>query len=267
MSFPEVPRVIYQVNPLEEVICQLRFPAILRLDTEPPAAFQEQIRAEYPFYESKSPLRLPAGLPPNLAQMLIADLPLGGQRSHEFTSKDRSWSLNLTREFLALTCRSYERWEDFRARLKEACDALHKLYSPALFTRLGLRYRDVIRRSRLQLEETPWSELLQPGISGVLGRPETAPFVKNAATAFLIDLSQEAAQVQVSSGLGLDAQTNEIAFVIDADFFTEQPTELSDVFNRLNSLNRQAGFFFRWCITDRLHQAMQPRFVSPLGKE
>lgn len=264
MSFPDVPRVIYQINPLDEVICQLRYPAILKIDTEPPAAFQELIRADYPFYESKPPIRLPAGLSPNLAQMLVSDLPLGGLKSHEFTSKDRSWTVNLTREFLALTCRSYERWETFREQLGRLADALLTIYRPAALTRLGLRYRDVIYRSRLHLEETPWCELLQLGISGLLGLPDTAPFVRASASNFILDLPEVEAQVQVYAGLAMDARTKETAFMIDADFFTEQQTELSDVFNRLNTLNRQAGKFFRWCITERLHHAMQPTVVDPL---
>ncbi|MGH7173118.1 MAG: TIGR04255 family protein [Gemmataceae bacterium] len=262
MAFPDVPRVIYGKNPLQEVICQLRFPPVLRIDAEPPAAFQEQIRADYPFYESKSPLRLPAGLPANLAQMLVADLPLGGLKSHDFDSNDRIWSLNLTREFLALTCRAYERWENFRERLKGAGETLNKHYNPPFFTRIGLRYRDVIRRSRLQLAETPWSELLQPWVSGVLGSPETAERVKNAQSTFLIELPEEVGQLQVSSGLAVDGQSKEIAFLIDADFYTQQQTEPSDVFKRLNILNRYARTFFRWCITDRLHEAMRPRPVA-----
>jgi uncharacterized protein (TIGR04255 family) len=47
MTFPEdSPRVIYGRNPLEQVICQIRFPTILKIDTELPAAFQEQIRSD-----------------------------------------------------------------------------------------------------------------------------------------------------------------------------------------------------------------------------
>lgn len=264
MSFPDVPRVIYQINPLDAVFCQLRFPAILKIDTEPPAAFQEMIRTEYPFYEAKSPIRVPAGVSPNMAQMILADLPLGGLNNHAFDSKDHTWILNLTREFLTLTCRAYQRWESFRDRLKEACDALNKHYNPPFFTRTGLRYRDVIRRSRLQLENTSWSELLQPWISGLLGMPETAERVKYAQALFALELAEEGARVQFQSGLAVEEQTNETVFVIDADFFTEQQTEPADVFNRLNILNRYARRFFRWCITDRLHDAMQPRPVSPL---
>jgi len=116
MAFPDAPRVIYENNPLDEVICQLRFPPILRIDAEPPAGFQEQIRDEYPFYETKEALKLPAGLPQGLAQSLIADLPFAGRKSHTFGSRDQVWSLSLNREFLALTCQAYTRWEDFEAR-------------------------------------------------------------------------------------------------------------------------------------------------------
>jgi uncharacterized protein (TIGR04255 family) len=262
MAFPDVPRVIYENNPLPEVICQLRFPPILKIDTEPPAAFQEQIRADYPFYEPKSPLRLPAGLPSNLAQMLIADLPLGGLKSHDFDSKDHAWSLNLTREFLALTCRAYERWENFRERLKAASEAFNKYYNTPFFTRIGLRYRNVIHRSRLQLADTPWSELLQPWVSSALGSPDVAERVRNMQSTFLVDLGEEGGQVQVSSGLAVDGDSKEIVFLIDADFYTEQQTEPSDAFKQLNILNRYARNFFRWCITERLHEAMRPRSVA-----
>ena len=50
--------------------------------------------ADYPFYESKSPIRLPAGLAPNMAQMVLAELPLGGLKGHDFNSKDQMWSVN-----------------------------------------------------------------------------------------------------------------------------------------------------------------------------
>jgi uncharacterized protein (TIGR04255 family) len=73
MAFPEAPRVIYEKNPLDEVLCQLRFPTVLKIDAEPPAAFQELIRADYPFYERKPTFKLPPGLPAGVAQMVVSD--------------------------------------------------------------------------------------------------------------------------------------------------------------------------------------------------
>ena len=53
MPFPEVKRVIYKKNPLDRVICQLRFAPILKIDAEIPADFQEMIRADFPNYSEK----------------------------------------------------------------------------------------------------------------------------------------------------------------------------------------------------------------------
>ena len=44
MPFPVTKRIIYKKNPLVEVICQLRFPPILSIDTEIPARFQGAIK-------------------------------------------------------------------------------------------------------------------------------------------------------------------------------------------------------------------------------
>jgi hypothetical protein len=40
----DYPRVIYKRNPIIGVVCELRFPPILRIAAEPPVAFQEWIR-------------------------------------------------------------------------------------------------------------------------------------------------------------------------------------------------------------------------------
>ena len=42
--FSNEPRCIYRKNQLAEVICQLRFPEILKISAEAPVAFQEAIR-------------------------------------------------------------------------------------------------------------------------------------------------------------------------------------------------------------------------------
>lgn len=258
MAFPEASRVLYESNPLEEVICQIRFTPILKIDTEIPAEFQDKVRGDYPLYEAKSAVRIPSNLPPDLSQMVTAGLPFGGQKIHEFSCKDRIWTANLARDYLSLTCHKYDRWENFKMRLHGPLEALTNHYKPPIFIRLGLRYRDVIRRSRLKLTEVPWSELLDPWVTGPLGRPETLNEVEFIQSTCVLHLADKIGRVQIGYGLATDASNNETVFLIDADFFTEEQTEPSNVFERLDSLNRQAGFFFRWCITDRLHQAMGP---------
>jgi uncharacterized protein (TIGR04255 family) len=257
MAFPPAPRVVYRLNPLDEVICQLRFTPVLKIDTEPPSQFQEGVRADYPFYESKPVQALP-NLPSELVRIMGSTLPFAGQKVHEFSSRDRNWSLRLTRDYLSLTCPRYDRWESFRERLAVPVATLLRAYEPAFFMRVGLRYRDVIRRSQLNLANVAWAELLQPWITGVLGVREIMNEVEVVQSTSILNLGEAIGRLQVTYGLAVDAAVNENVFLIDADFFTEQQTEPANAIERLNTLNRQGGLFFRWCITDRLHEAMGP---------
>jgi uncharacterized protein (TIGR04255 family) len=259
MPFPYSPRVVYQKNPLEEVICQLRFPTILKIGSEPPSAFQDRIRGAYPLFKDKAPVEI-AGIPPEIAQMVAKGLPFhGGHAGYDFTSADQVWTISLTPDFLALTCRKYERWEDFLQHLKGPLDALLALYSPAFLSRIGLRYRDVIRRSQLGLDGISWGELLRPPMAGVLACQDIADTVQHTAQEIVIRLEDDQSQVRVRHGLAEDAGSGEQCYLIDCDFFLDQTTETADAHSKLDFLNRQGRLFFRWCITDRLHDAMGPQ--------
>ena len=260
MGFPDVPRVIYKRNPLDEVICQLRFPAILKLDLEPPATFQDALRGKFPFYRQKSSIGLPPGMPKELEAVFAKDLRGGMPQSHEFTSRDEQWGLTLTRDFLALTCRSYRKWEEFKAYLAMAFNALEACYSPSFLTRIGLRYRDVIQPSKLGLAGD-WATLLNPWIAGPLTQL-SAGEVEQTSAELCVLLEDGVSRVRAAHGLAPHEKSQELCYIIDADFFDERQTEITDAFTRLDFLNRQSRLFFRWCIKEKLHESMEPEPIS-----
>ena len=88
-------------------------------------------------------------------------------KNYEFATEDGICKVNLTRTYLSISTSDYTRWEDFKDRLRGPYDALIQVYSPAFFTRIGLRYIDVFRRSVLGLEEANWNELLKPFVLGL----------------------------------------------------------------------------------------------------
>ena len=266
--FPESPRVIYEKNPLATVICQLRFAPILRIDADPPAEFQERIRQTYPLLREKSPetsIDLPSDLPEGIANLVRASIPTQlKQRAYDFISADETWTVGLTRDFLALSTTKYRRWEEFRDQLAEALEAFQQTYSPAFFTRIGLRYQDLIQRSKLNLGETQWSDLLKPQIAGVLSSLEIAPSLEESLTQLLIQFPDDSGKVRIKHGLVQTPDTNnEECYLIDSDFFTDQRIETKDASNRLDYFNRQSGRLFRWCVQDRLHEAMGPQAIEP----
>jgi len=258
MPLPDSPRVIYAKNPLDEVICQLRFPPILRIDSEIPAVFQEAIRGEYPLLQEQDVLGQP-GIPDQISK-LLGNIINRGTRTYNFISVDQLWQVSLTRDFLALTCKRYTRWEEFRAHLRLPLEALVAEYRPAYYSRVGLRYRDVIVRSKLDLANSSWSELLQPQIAAELSSA-IADRIQDVTRVFLLQLDEYAGKLNVQHGTA-SSEVKEQCYFIDGDYFTENRTEIANANETLDYFNRQAGRLFRWCITDQLHRAMEPTPVA-----
>ena len=158
-------RCIYRRSPLIEVICQLRFPAILRIDAQAPAQFQEAIRGDYPQFSQRM-----ENLPPRKEGGKL--VPQGTQPNYQFLAKDNHWKVNLTKNFISLSTNHYTRWEDFAKRLDKVLAAFIRLYQPTYFERVGLRFINSISRRALELEGAQWRELLQPGFLGLLAEPD-----------------------------------------------------------------------------------------------
>lgn len=261
MNLPEFERVIYQRNPLIEVVCQLRFPPILKISHQEPVEFQDEIRFQYPLFETTR-VQVPSEISKIVQQF---GLPLQSDVAYSFKSEDQRWNLSITKDFIALTTSSYERYEQFKQRLEEALKIFGRIYKPSFYTRVGLRYQDLIVRSKLGIEDKNWSELIAKHIASELYDPELSSSIQTIVKNLM--LNTESGQINLTHGLVAvkESQENsdEIAYLFDADFYTEQKIEGNgDVWNVLNQFNQSAGRLFRWSITDTLHNAMQPQPVD-----
>jgi uncharacterized protein (TIGR04255 family) len=104
----------------------------------------------------------------------------------------------------------------------------------------------------------PWADLLQPYIAGELASEAVTSEITLAARQLVIALPEQHGQVLVQHGLGTKEGTDETCYVIDADYNSSERTEVADVWGLLEGLHSQAGRLFRWCIRDRLHDALDP---------
>jgi uncharacterized protein (TIGR04255 family) len=261
MNLPEFERVIYKRNPLVEVVCQLRFPPILKISHQEPVEFQDEIRFKYPHFETAK-----AQFPSEILQIVQQlGLPLQSDIAYSFKSEDQRWNLSITKDFIALTTSSYERYEQFKQRLEEALEIFEHIYKPSFYTRIGLRYQDLVIRSKLGIEDKNWSDLIAKHIASELHDPELSSSIQTIVKNLI--LKTENGQINLNHGLVTVKETQEkseeIAYLFDADFYTEQKIEGNrDVWNVLNQFNQSAGRLFRWSITDTLHNAMQPQPVD-----
>ncbi len=257
--FPKVERVIYGKAPLVEVICQLRFPTDLRVETEPPAAFQQRVKNRLPVLaQVNQALRSP--LPPEIAKALEAVIPRTGT-VWRFSTEDGSQAIELAKDNLTLLSRNYGRWEEFHGLLKTPLEALLELYAPMFFTRIGLRYRDIIQRSKIGLPDAKWSELLKPHVLGELGQVDIENRAIEVFRTLLLGLPERGAKVRLQHGFAQIEGSDEQSYLIDCDFFVER-AEVNHVVDTVVYFNSNAARYFRWCITDTLHKALEPQPVK-----
>lgn len=252
-------RCILRKNQLAEVICQFRFPQILIIGANPPAEFQEMIRDEYPQYHARkeSPAPKVVGAPGNLR---LEEQP--ATINYQFASQDGNWRVNLTDNFISLSCSRYTCWEEFAQKLDKPLAAFIRTYHPAYFTRVGLRYLNFISRKDLDLEGMPFSDLIEPAYLGILGEEDVAEASVSSCTVDAQMKLRGGCMLKVHAGPGMVKQKgiadNELRFIFDQDIYMNGNIPLNTSAGALNTLHGQAYPVFRGAIRDLLFNAMEP---------
>ena len=262
MPFPVSQREVYVNNPLAEVICQIRYPAILEIAAKSPVHFQNEVRSRYPWYEQQSAIGIPKELSDLLSGLPVPMPAIPQQPEHHFFTEDRNRSISLTQEFIAVSEKQYGRWESFRDELKSVERVFRDTYNPAFYTRIGLRYVDVLVRDDYGLDETPWLELLNPSFIGLLGDFKLSKDIQEFQTEAALRIPDvDQGIVKIRHGLTNKQSGGQEIYSIDSDFQTTIRSSPEDAFEILDRFNRWGGYLFRWAISDKLRDALKPNLV------
>ena len=192
-NLPAVPRFTLERHQLAQVICQVRFSPVLRLQQQTEvAAFQEEVRAQYPGFLLE-PAMAVVITPQGIAQQDT------GAKNYRFVDSDHAVVLVLGIDFVAIETRQYVAIEDVVQRIRDAVAIVERLYQPALRMRLGLRFTNELRLAADDLP-TRVREALNPQLLGTLGDDDLAPAVE--ATQGVVHLRTEQGNaIQVIHGL------------------------------------------------------------------
>lgn len=261
MLYSDHPRVHYDKPQLVEVICQLRFPAILSIGAREPVEFQEEVRRMFPRYAAKQEQTLskPAhpGGKPEPPQAVV---------NHSFISADGHWKLNLTSGFISLSTVAYPGWEGFGQKLDLPLAQFIRIYQPAFFERIGLRYVNIFSRRTLDLEGEPWRELIAAPYLGILSEEDVD---ESAARKCAVDVElalENSCRVKVHAGPGMvkpntpNAPSDpEVKFIFDMDLFMGGQIGPNMAAAGLETLHGYSTPLFQGAITDKLHIALEPQ--------
>jgi len=269
MQLKQFDRVRYTKNPLIEVVAQVRFPRVLEIDDQLPSDFQRALREDYPLLETQeetfSIMMLGQGQDPGMV-----DSPPKRTTLYHFITPDRLWRISLSSEFIALSCNRYEQWEDFQPRLIVALETVKQIYAVTHWTRLGLRYRDLVVREAIGLQGVPWRELLAPFLLGISIADSLVEGDQLAETDVLAAQSYVSFQLEdcvlgLRHGIVKKEQTADQAYLIDADFYLDHQVarlDLEVIQQHLEQFHAHSGAVFRGCIQPRLHAALDPHPVA-----
>ena len=263
MFLSDTPAPHFERNQLAEVICQLRFPTILSIDAREPADFQEAIRAMFPRYavrkEQLPPKLVGAGTP---NAKLEPSAPIN---NYQFISMDGKWKLNLTKDFIALSTVAYPGWAEFTRHFDRPLAEFIRIYQPAFFERIGLRYLNTFSRTALGLEGTPWRDLFDTSYLGPLVHEDVPEQSFTKASTDTEATLGGGCRVRIHSGTGMvkrnipnAPQDNKIKFILDLDLSMPGQTEPRLAAAGLETLHRHASSIFAGAITDTMREALRP---------
>ncbi|MBI3915960.1 MAG: TIGR04255 family protein [Betaproteobacteria bacterium] len=238
---PAVPSVRYKSNFIKTAVCELRFPTILELDRRAPSEFQTKIRKLYPFYEAAVIEQVGAGAPEEILK----------ERRYLFRSKDKRWTVTLKNFSIALETSQYVDFGDFFSRLTQILASAKDLVDADFYTRIGLRYINVVPIEDGNLDGWINRDLIGPAVNGVLGTP---------------DKFQSFIRGSIENGLflikhGLQDQTADSAapkgYLLDFDYASEN-VEHAAVEARIKAFNQMNFSLFSWCLGEKAKNKLGP---------
>jgi uncharacterized protein (TIGR04255 family) len=254
LCFPPYEDVRLQRSPLREVICQIRFPALLRIVEERPVAFQERVRQHFPELERQQEIRVETRPPAAEQSQLKLESPV-----FRFTSRDGQTLASLGINFYAVSTTAYTHWSEFLDLIlfvhRAACDVYELPYA----ARVGLRYINHITYGNTGATSPPglW-DILRPEITAML-RSECWDIPEGMRSRLsLADEQDEKLTLQTAFVPDEGSTDQGPTMVLDLDYYAQGEIELDTVPDRCERYHEVLYRGFRWCIREDQLSVFQP---------
>lgn len=221
----------YKRNFLRQAVCELRFPTLMELgEPRPPASLVKALRKEYPHLELANEVTVGIG-------------GTGSNNTHIFRSAKLTWSVSLKQSALSVETTSYTDYAHMRERVLRVVEAAAKVIDSDFFTRIGLRYINVIDSDTDPVHGWVNPELVGPLLSGYFtgiheyaGKLQLAAIDGGCLLQHRILLKQKHASEETRA-----------EYLLDIDSFRNE-IPLSDTGSALDAMHKQVFDVFDWAI-------------------
>ena len=225
LSLPAVDPAHYDKNFIRLAVCELRFPTLLELETTAPRIFTRALRSEFPTYEKRTALSA------------TQENTIVGATQHTYLSKKSRWTVSVRSTALSLETSRYDSFEDFKKRLAFVLNAAKEMIDSDFFTRVGLRYQNVLPYKRDDISSWVNRDLVAPLAAGTFGDVDEHWQRVRGVT-------QEGYSYIFQHGVSVGPTPE---YVLDIDFFVED-LQFSDTLQTVEGLHRCAFAMFCWSL-------------------
>jgi uncharacterized protein (TIGR04255 family) len=230
----------YKRNFLKQAVCELRFPTLMELgERRPPASFVKALRKDYPLLELNNEFTLGIGSGNT-----------GSSNIHILRSTKGSWSISLKENALSIETTAYSGFENLRERVLHVLEAAEKVIDSDFFTRIGLRYINVLKS-----EDEDITNWINPALTSSI---TSELFTGISDFGGRMQLLAEDGGCLFQHGIQLnrpDDAPPKPDYLIDIDTYRSE-VSLSDTAAALDIMHRQAFDLFDWSITDKARNAL-----------
>jgi uncharacterized protein (TIGR04255 family) len=259
MALKKVRSHRFKNSPLRLVVCQLRFPLLLRIAVaDLVAEFHDSISTEYPdaAREKQFSFELSAeGVAPKGAAEVL----------FRFSDRDSAWSVVLGESQLTLECRKYTDHSELLSRFERLLKAAVDVFDIKRRSRLGLRYVNEFRQSGYATMQE-WGKLLNKDFAGF----STSAFPEPVSRTFHeMQVDRPDATFVIRHGLlhgttvppqaSTSAETGPF-YLLDLDHFIveDAPLDVPTILATLRDWEAHSFSFFSWTLTETLRAALEP---------
>lgn len=229
----------YKRNYLRQAVCELRFPTLMELGAaRPPEQFVTALRKDYPYLELQ-----------NEVTFALGSVSSGSNSTHVFRSAKQNWTVSLKESAVSIETTAYTEYAQMREKVLRVVDAAIKVIDSDFFTRVGLRYINVIDGA-----EDPRNGWVNPQL--------VAPIVGSNFTG----IGDYAGKMQLVAGDGgcllqhglkISRQQKEVPihpeYLLDVDIYRNEVAG-GDVAAALDVMHSQAFDIFDWSLGEKARE-------------
>lgn len=225
LRVPPVQSKTFQRNYIQVAVLELRFPTLLELESKAPIELQKALRKEYPHFSKQRAVSLES-------------TPVEAGARYLFTSRDQKWTVTLKPDALAIETPKYESFERLMDRATHVLEASRSQIDSDFFTRVGLRYVNVIPVRDGDFSGWMNSSLVAAVEQGVYGTllkywQEVRGYSEAGFYSFRHGFPEEAKE--------------DLEYVLDFDFYNNN-IESDKVLSVAGELHQQSFAMFLWSL-------------------